>query len=171
MSDKARRKRSPAIPKATPPRPRGRPSRYTAALAARICAGIASGQSLRAVCRAPGMPDPSTVAKWTVNHRHAFFPQYDEACRARAALWADEIVEIADDSSGDTVETDNGPRANPEFAARSRLRVDARKWIVSKMLPKVYGDAAVKVTATSAPGATGAAAGGLSIVIDLGGQP
>jgi hypothetical protein len=38
---------------------------------------------------------------------------------------ADELIEIAD--GGDD-------------PARDRLRVDARKWLLSKALPKVYGD-------------------------------
>ena len=49
-------------------------------------------------------------------------------------------MRISDDSSGDAIETDQGLKANPEFTARSRLRVDSRKWMLSKMLPKVYGD-------------------------------
>ena len=54
---------------------------------------------------------------------------------------ADETLEIADDSSHDTITDDEGnERFNSEFAARSRLRVDTRKWLLSKALPKVYGD-------------------------------
>jgi len=39
---------------------------------------------------------------------------------------ADEVMEIADDKSGDP--------------ARDRLRLDTRKWLLSKALPKIYGD-------------------------------
>jgi hypothetical protein len=39
---------------------------------------------------------------------------------------AEDIIDISDDKLGD-----------PQ---RDRLRVDARKWLLSKMLPKKYGD-------------------------------
>ncbi len=55
--------------------------------------------------------------------------------------WADEIVDISDDGRNDTYIDDNGnERTDNERVARSRLRVDTRKWMLSKMLPKVYGD-------------------------------
>ena len=66
--------------------------------------------------------------------------QYAQARARGYALLADELIEIADDSSGDVIQTESGPKADSEFAARSRLRVDTRKWMLSKMLPKVYGD-------------------------------
>lgn len=54
---------------------------------------------------------------------------------------ADEIIEISDDSSGDVIVDDEGnTRTDAERVARSRLRVDTRKWMLSKMLPKIYGD-------------------------------
>ncbi|HEY1863793.1 MAG TPA: hypothetical protein VGG77_08915 [Roseiarcus sp.] len=49
-------------------------------------------------------------------------------------------MEIADDSRDDYMETKHGPVVNSEAINRSRLRVDARKWAMSKMLPKKYGD-------------------------------
>lgn len=76
---------------------------------------------------------------WTQAHPE-FGEQYARARQIGYQLLADELIEIADDSSGDVVETEDGPRPNSEFTARSRLRLDTRKWMLSKMLPKVYGD-------------------------------
>jgi tyrosyl-tRNA synthetase len=58
---------------------------------------------------------------------------------------ADEIIEIADDASNDYAERENRDGENvrafdPEHVQRARLRVEARKWLLSKALPKVYGD-------------------------------
>jgi hypothetical protein len=54
---------------------------------------------------------------------------------------AEEILEIADDGTNDTYKDDNGnERTDQEVIGRSRLRVDARKWLLAKMLPKKYGD-------------------------------
>jgi hypothetical protein len=54
---------------------------------------------------------------------------------------AADIIEIADDSSGDIeLDGEGKPRQNAEFMNRSRLRVDTRKWLMSKLAPKKYGD-------------------------------
>lgn len=103
-----------------------------------ICAALSSGYSLRKAAKAQGV-DPSTVLRW-VDANENFSQQYADARTRGYQLLADELIEIADDSSGDTIETEDGPRHNAEFAARSRLRLDTRKWMLSKMLPKVYGD-------------------------------
>ena len=52
----------------------------------------------------------------------------------------DEVLEIADDGSNDWMERDGRDVENSEAIARSRLRVDTRKWVLSRMLPKMYGD-------------------------------
>ena len=53
---------------------------------------------------------------------------------------AEETVEIADDSGLDVVMTEDGPRADGEVVQRAKLRVDTRKWLLSKLAPKRYGD-------------------------------
>jgi hypothetical protein len=56
-------------------------------------------------------------------------------------VWAHEIIEIADDSSGDFIINERGERAvDHENINRARLKVDARRWLLSKILPKRYGD-------------------------------
>lgn len=67
--------------------------------------------------------------------------QYDRACEDRAAGYAEEIVDIADDSSQDTItkvgkDGQEYETINTEWVARSRLRVDSRKWVASRLLPK-----------------------------------
>ena len=104
----------------------------------RICERLAAGESLRKAC--VDGPDPSTILRWTEDN-DAFAQQYARARSAGYSLLADELVEIADDSTNDTyTDEDGNVRTNQEVVARSRLRVDTRKWMLSKMLPKVYGD-------------------------------
>ncbi len=121
---------------------RGRPSLYTEALTARICRRLAEGESLRAICADKAMPAISTVMGWLFDGNHdGFSEQYARAREAQAEVRADEIVDIADDASGDfTADKDGKLVANSEHIQRSRLRVDARKWIAAKLLPKRYGD-------------------------------
>ncbi len=121
---------------------KGRPSLYTDKLVARICRRLAEGESLRGICADKAMPAISTVMGWLFDGNHnEFSEQYARAREAQAEIRADEIVDIADDASGDfTADKDGKPVANSEHIQRSRLRVDARKWIAAKLLPKRYGD-------------------------------
>jgi hypothetical protein len=65
---------------------------------------------------------------------------------------ADEVVDISDDARNDFVEREDASRvANQEHIQRSRLRVDTRKWLLSKCLPKIYGDRPV-LEAAEKPG-------------------
>ena len=87
------------------------------------------------------MPALSTVFRWLAGDRE-FQEQYTRAMDARATLLAEEILEMPDDSSGDVVtDPETGAvRMDAEFVARSRLRVDSRKWLAARMAPKKYGD-------------------------------
>src|SRR5690606_33337300 len=69
--------------------------------------------------------------------------EYREAQRASCELLAEEILAIADDSSGDwTTDSDGNEVVDHENIQRSRLRVDARKWILAKRHPEKFGDRA-----------------------------
>jgi hypothetical protein len=105
---------------------RGRPPAYTPALAAEICERMAMGESLRSICRSEGMPAEVTVRSWAIEDREGFSSQYARASQIRMDCLADEILEIADNESGDP--------------ARDRLRLDTRKWLMSKIAPKRFGD-------------------------------
>jgi hypothetical protein len=51
------------------------------------------------------------------------------------------FLEIADDSSQDTYIDRNGQQVtNHEVIALAKLRIDARKWYASKLMPKKYGN-------------------------------
>ncbi len=121
---------------------RGRPSKYTKKLAARICERIADGEPLRSVCRDAAMPDKSTVLRWLCNDENAEFrDQYAYAREMQADGLFDEALEIADDVSDDWTEDKDGKKVfDHEHVQRSRLRVDTRKWAAGKLAPKVYGD-------------------------------
>ncbi|MDP3845942.1 MAG: hypothetical protein Q8R10_05895 [Pseudomonas sp.] len=120
----------------------GRPTTYTPAVASAICEKLADGMSLRKLCAQPAMPSMTTVLRWLVDEtKPEFRLHYAHAREAQADLLAGEILEIADDSSGDTfTDKDGNTRLDREFVARARLRVDSRKWLASKLAPKKYGD-------------------------------
>ena len=76
----------------------------------------------------------------------AFQNQYARAREIQAEYHFEELIEIADDGTNDYVAKRDasgaivGWRENGEWVNRSRLRVDTRKWAMSKMAPKKYGD-------------------------------
>lgn len=107
----------------------GRPSQRDPELAAEICRLISEGKSLRAVCALPGMPGKSMVLDW-LREDAAFSVQYARAREAQAEVFADEIVELADEAKGKSASVVQG----------YRLAVDARKWAASKLRPRKYGD-------------------------------
>lgn len=122
----------------------GRPGEFTQEVADLICAGLMEGYSLRKICASDEMPACSTVYKWLIENQ-SFSEQYTRAREVQADVMADEIIDISDDGSNDTYEDDDGhKKTDYDVIARSRLRVDSRKWIASKLKPKKYGD---KVTA------------------------
>lgn len=86
------------------------------------------------------MPNIETVRRWILGDDE-FRVQYARARTVQAETYAEEIVEIADDSERDvTIDANGVPMVNSEVVARSKLRVDARKWVASKLLPKKYGE-------------------------------
>jgi hypothetical protein len=124
----------------------GRPSDYTTELANTICERISIGESVRHICRSdPEMPDKSTVFRWLWRHPE-FRDQYAQACEIRAEVHAEEMLDIADDGTDDFIERFDKDGENSwwefrgEHVQRSKLRVDTRKWIASKLIPKRYGD-------------------------------
>jgi single-stranded DNA-binding protein len=108
-------------------------------IAAVVCTRLAEGESLRKAAEAEGTTH-STILAW-VKEDAEFANQYARAREIGYHLLADEIVEISDESQRDSYTDEQGNvRVNAEVVARSRLRVDTRKWMLSKMLPKVYGE-------------------------------
>ena len=123
----------------------GRPTLYTEKLADNICEMLASGTSMRTISLDENMPCCSTMFKW-IRENEEFSQQYAIAKQECADALVEEILDIADDGTNDWMEAhgkdgDNvGWKINGESMQRSRLRVDTRKWIASKMKPKKYGD-------------------------------
>lgn len=110
-----------------------------------ICIRIAEGESLRSICEQDGMPDKATVFRWLADEGNAAFrDQYARARELQADTLFDDILEISDDARNDWMERNpekgGGYELNGDHIQRSRLRVDARKWMAGKLKPKVYGD-------------------------------
>lgn len=78
-------------------------------------------------CQRAGI-SKQTLVTWIGNDRE-MADAYARARAEQAHVYADQALLIADEAV-----------RSMEDAQRNRLRVDTRKWLASKMLPRVYGE-------------------------------
>lgn len=132
-------------------KPVGRPTRLNTRIGREICLRLAEGESLKAICREPGMPVRSTVLRWVIEGAarpegdplREFSGIYSRAREIQADAFADELLEVADDGTNDFVEKQvkNGTiiLADHEHINRSKLRVQVRQWYAERVLSGKYG--------------------------------
>ena len=121
----------------------GRPTKFTDELAATICVRVAEGEPTRAIAKDLGL-SLSSLFKW-LDENPSFSERYARAKEVAMEAMADEMLTIADDSRRDSkliVGHDGEAIEVPDHdhIQRARLRVDTRKWLMSKLAPKKYGD-------------------------------
>jgi hypothetical protein len=125
-------KESPAAANAKKPRTRTRQE-----VMDDVCAHLENGLSLNTACKAVfDAPHPTNILAWKDGNPDTFGEQYARARETGYKLMADKLIEIADEPipTTDSGSTDAGA------VAHQRLRLDTRKWMLAKMLPKLYGD-------------------------------
>ena len=101
---------------------------YTPELAAKFCAAIADGGTLRSVCKKPGMPSKASVFRWLAEHVE-FQKLYETATDERTDVMIDEIVDIADNCKPDA-----------DSIRKAKLRIHARVEQAQRMKPRKYGN-------------------------------
>lgn len=108
----------------------GRPSDYSPQKAENICEAIAEGKSLKAICADDNTLTQAKVFRWLATFAD-FREMYARAREAQVEVFAAEIMDITDEVI---------PPNDNAAVQRARLRVDTRKWLMSKLAPKKYGD-------------------------------
>ena len=119
----------------------GRPTDYNPELAKEICDVIASSSAgIKRLCKEnSSWPSYNTIYRWLANYPE-FRDQYAQAKKCQVELLVDELLDIADDNSNDCiVDAEGQPHFNNQAIHRARLRIDTRKWLACKLVPKVYG--------------------------------
>jgi hypothetical protein len=108
-----------------------------------ICDRLIEGESLSSICRDEAMPAKSAVFRWIATDP-SFKDRYTRAKIEGCTAMAEDAISIADDARNDWMSSNDpqnpGWRANGENVQRSRLRVETRKWMLSRLLPHLYGD-------------------------------
>jgi len=119
----------------------GRPTSYTKKMAEEICDAIAeSGKGIQQLCDDnEHFPCERTVFRW-LNKHEEFSQQYAIAKIKQVEYLVNEINVMM-----------NEPHYYMEDGVRRidakilRTKIDTRKWLASKLVPKVYGDKAQSV--------------------------
>lgn len=103
-------------------------TQFNHALFDEICVLLAQGRTLREIERMANMPPASTVCTWVAKNVQGCHEQYSRARETGYSLMAEDALDIADHVAAAAGVPD------------PRLRVETRKWLLSKVLPKIYGD-------------------------------
>ena len=123
----------------------GRPSDYDPEIAADICSLISTEtKSLRSICQSDDkFPAINTFYRWMIHHPE-LRELYARAKEEQLQILADEIVPLADEDrvcEKVTIKADGSREVVIlDQVDRSKLQIDSRKWLLSKLAPKKYGD-------------------------------
>jgi hypothetical protein len=125
----------------------------TSEIEEQILEAVRQGVSLITICDDPALPCRDTVFAWIAADEERklakqvaegevlFSDRFAIATHIRVKAMAEELLTIADDGRNDTYPDSEGRRVvDYDHIQRSKLRIDARKWIMSKLEPREYGD-------------------------------
>ncbi len=109
-----------------------------------VCARIAAGDSLKEICADPEMPNQGVFYQWRADNKN-LRDIYRVAREAQMDTWADDIVAISDDASGDYVDRvgkhgETERVVDPESTRRAQIRIDTRKWLMARLGSRTYGE-------------------------------
>lgn len=127
----------------------GRPSKYIPEIVSEILTRIKDGETLIQICKSEHLPSATTVRNWKTS-QEGFLALYAEARKEQQHTWADQIVDIANDDSRDTLYTEfyssdgklvkKEGKSDNSAVLRDRLRVDTFKWLMARLAAVDYGD-------------------------------
>ena len=89
---------------------------------------VANGKPLTKICKESGMPSKKTFLQW-VEEDETTLQRYEAAMLMQADFYANQITKLAKKKTNTSEEN-----------AHNQLRINARKWVASKLNPKKYGD-------------------------------
>lgn len=118
-------------------------SKYDVVIAQAVLVCLMDGMSIKSIAQFPGFPTEATIRYWGVFGPTEFVSLYAQARRIGFEKWAEELVEIADQTEAGVEESysakDGHKYTMKDMLGHRQLRIDTRKWMLSKMIPKVYG--------------------------------
>lgn len=100
---------------------------------------------MRTIALQESMPSITSMFKWLRTHPE-FATQYARAKQESTDALFEEMTAIVDDGTNDWMKDQYmkgkspGWKVNGEAVQRSKLRWEDRRWKLSKLMPKKYGD-------------------------------
>ncbi len=107
-----------------------------------VCNRIANGEALSKVLLTEGMPSRPKFYEWIESSQEKI-NKYARATEMRASLIFDDILEISDNTElGEKIKSNaQGKEITVgDMIEHRKLKIDARKWVLARMIPKKYGD-------------------------------
>lgn len=105
-----------------------------------VCERIASGESVSKIFASPNPDFPSVATFWRWLHAdRALVAIYDRATEQRGELYAEEIIDITDETPPQ-VNGAFGTHIDSAWVQWNKNRAEARKWVAARMRPMRYGD-------------------------------
>lgn len=127
-------KKGQATPPLDPDANKRKCGKWSPAVGERICRAIEEGISMPKAAKAEGVTE-GTVRQWA-REKPNFATRYALARERQPAAYHDDIDRALEEASEAALDPVN---ATARLTAL-RLRIDTRKWQLSKMLPKKYGE-------------------------------
>jgi hypothetical protein len=106
---------------------KGRHTKYSNELANEICQRLATGETIRSMSRTKGFPSRDSIHKWILKYPY-FADLYMLARKLHVQYMQDEILDLADDPA---------MAESMVMLNWARIRIDSRKFLLAKVLPKV----------------------------------
>jgi len=97
---------------------------------------ISEGMSLRSALKSGKYPSRTIFLGW-IDSNKEWQNQYARACEMRTEL---KFESIEQDYSEEPQRDEETGRIDPSWVSLQRLKIDSKKWMLSKMNPKKYGD-------------------------------
>ena len=104
---------------------------------------MSAGESQDPVCKSVGI-GPTTFREWVLDDVDGLSVKYARAKELQLQVWADEIKDLSDACrlgvKTVTSAKDGTTVTEADMVERAKLQIDSRKWLLSKLVPKKYGD-------------------------------
>jgi len=93
----------------------------------KLVEGLEEGKALKDICDTDDMPTDRTVRRWIRDESHPFCPLYVRAREMGLQKIGEEVIALADTATNETYNA-------------VKIKIDARKWYLAKLMPRIFGD-------------------------------
>lgn len=108
-----------------------------------VCELMGVGLPTGKACREAKIPK-ATFLHWVATGEPWILDLYSEARGQILDHWAEEVLTLADQDPERIVDASGAARLDSASVQHARLRVESRKWLLSKLAPKKYGEKIVQ---------------------------